>query len=326
MARPIRHVPRDSSRRRLWVYLAVGAFLLVDVVLIVFALSSTRGSATTEAARPMPTLAAEVTSEPTATPSPTAVPASVAVLPVPPTRLISAVDETTAWRATSGDCPATTVEPELTTDAGATWAATDATDQTEVTALQSLTATSENILELVGLAAADCEPQFVQTFVGGDTFKAYPDKLDGAWFVDPADRAVLHSPAGDVAAPCLAVVALAARDTESAALLCADQTVFTTEDFAETWSRAVTVPGLVNLAVTQTGYIGVAVGLSECAGVQLIALSVDSLEVTPTGCLLVQTPVETMPGNVAISEAAGTTWLWVGDTVHTSSNGGLAWR
>jgi len=40
MARPKRHVPRDASRRRVWVYLAIAVFLAVDVALIVWALTS----------------------------------------------------------------------------------------------------------------------------------------------------------------------------------------------------------------------------------------------------------------------------------------------
>ena len=326
MARPTRHVPRDSSRRHRWVYLAIAVFVLVDIALIAFALNSARPSATAETARPAPTFGTQATSEPTGTPGPTGAPVAAPVVAVPPTRFLSAVDATTAWRSTTGECPAATAEPELTTDSGVSWTPTNATDQTEITALQSLIASSGSVVEFVGLSGADCAPEFVQTFVGGDTFKSYPDKLETAWFINPADRAVVHSPAGDAPVPCPAVVAVAPRDRESAAVLCADQTVFTTDDAAETWSEALTVPGVVNLAVTPTGYVGSAVGLSECAGVQLIALLADSLEITPTGCLLADMPVETMPGNVAISEADGTTWLWVGDTLHTSTNGGLAWQ
>lgn len=324
MARPIRHVPRDSSRRRLWVYLAVGTFLLVDIALIAFALGYTRSTDIAETARPAPSFDAQVTSEPTATSE--AAPASVTVVSVPPARMISAVDDTTAWRAVSGECPATAVVPELTTDAGATWSTRDATAQTEVTAVQTLTATSDSILELVGLAATDCAPQFVQTFVGGDTFKAYPDKLGGAWFVNPADRAVVHSPAGDAAAPCESVIALAPRDAKAAAVLCADQTVFTTEDAAETWSVPATVLGAVNVAATPMGYIFTAVGLADCAGVQLTALSAESLTIATTGCLLIGAPPETLSGNIAVSEASGTMWLWAGNELKRSSDGGMTWQ
>ena len=325
MPRPLRHIPRDSSRRRLWVYLAVAVFLLADIALIAFALNSSRPSATAEAARPAPTFGTQVTGD-SATPESSAAPEAASKVAVPPTRFLSAVDDTTAWRAVTGECPATSAEPELTTDSGSTWATTNATGPTEVTAPQTLDATSESIVEFVGLSGADCAPEFVQTFVGGESFKSYPDKLASSWFVAPADRATVHSPAGDATAPCDSVIALAPRDAESAAVLCADQRVFTTPDAAKTWSSAVTIPGAVNLAVTATSYAVAAVGLPECAGVQLIALSDEPLEATPMGCLLMEASVETMPGNVAIAEAAGTLWLWVGETVHRSLDGGLAWQ
>ena len=326
MARPLRHIPRDSSRRRLWVYLAVAVFLLADIALIAFALHSSRPSATAETARPAPTFGTQVSGDSTATTESSAAPAAASIVAVPPTRFLSAVDDTTAWRAVTGECPAAPAEPELTTDSGATWKPTTATGPTEVTAPQTLNATSESIVEFIGLSEAGCAPEFVQTYVGGDSFKSYPDKLASSWFVDPADRATVHSPAGDATAPCDSVIALEPRDAESAAVLCADETVFTTADAAETWSLAVTIPGAVNLAGTATGYAVAAVGLPECAGVQLIALLDESLDVTPTGCLLVEHPVATTPGNIAISEADGTVWLWVGEAVHRSLDGGLAWQ
>jgi hypothetical protein len=306
MAKPSRYVPRDSSRRRGWVYLAIGALALVVLALVVFALSSTRAGATAEAPRPIPTLAGSVSSEPTAAPTPTApaTPAATHVVSVPPTRILAAVDGTTAWRALTGNCPATPASPELTADSGATG----------------------KIVSLVGLAAADCAPQFVKTFVGGDNFKSYPDKLDGSWYVNPADRAAVHSPAGDAPAPCPSVIALAPRNENSAAVLCANQTVFTTTDGAQTWSPAKAIPGAVNLNATQMGYVIAAVGLPECAGVQLISLSNEASTVTPTGCLLVDAPVQTMPGNVAVSEASGTVWLWVGDQLKRSSDRGATWQ
>ncbi|TFC82987.1 hypothetical protein E3T23_03410 [Cryobacterium cheniae] len=299
-------------------------FLLADIALIAFALNSTRPGVTAEAPRSAPRLAA--TSDPATTPDPAAKPAAPTGVAVPPARFLSAVDDTTAWRVVTGECPATPATPELTTDSGATWESKSATGPTEVTAPQALKATSESIIEFVGLSATDCAPEFVQTFVGGDTFKSYPEKLGGAWFVNPADRAVVHSPAGDAAAPCPAVIALAPRDANSAAVLCDEQTIFTTTNAAATWSSAVTVPGAVNLNMTQAGYIIVAVGLPECAGVQLVALPAESPTVTSAGCLLVDTPMEIMPGNVAVSEASGTLWLWAGNELKRSSDGGMAWQ
>lgn len=325
MARPQRHVPRDSSRRRIWVYVAVAAFLLVDILLVAWALTGARADAKVSAHRPIPTYSATPrTDVPTATPEPT--PEITPIVSVPPARILAALDETTAWRALTGECPEATASPELTTDSGETWKSTDATKSTEVTALQRIRVNGPRVASMLGFSQDGCEPQFVKTYVAGDSFKSYPEEVDSSWYVNPADRATVHSPTGDVAAPCDSVIALAPRDADAAAVLCADQTIHATTDGAATWAKSVAVPGAVNLTVTQTGYIYTAVGLPECAGVQLIALSAKPLKITPTGCLPVETPAETMPGNVAVSEAAGTVWLWAGDVFKRSQDEGATWQ
>ena len=324
MAKPPRHIPRDTSRRRMSVYIAVAAFFAVDILLIVLALGSTQVGAESEAPQAIPTFdAVASTSAPTVTPSST--PVAEAILPLPPTRLLGAVDEKTAWRAVTGDCPATPASPELTTDGGATWKKTDATGPAKVTALQRLLVTSESVVEMVVLAKSDCAPQLVKTFVGGDTFKAYPDELDGAWFVDPADRATIHSPSGSAMAPCDAVVSLAVINDKAAAALCADGRLFATEDAAVTWSSPASIPGAVALTATDTGYLAAAVGRAECAGLQLLTLT-PTLEATEFGCYKTDAQPASLAGNVAVSTAADTLWLWAVGAFVRSADGGANWQ
>lgn len=321
MSRPRRYVPRDSSRRRMWIYLGVLAFVLVDVLLISWALGSRTAGTPATTVGPIPTF----TPETSQTPTPTAAAATVAI---PPTRLLSALDDTTAWRATTGECPAATATPELTTDVGETWQATDATDDVQVTAPLSLAVLSDTLVEMVGLAEADCAPQFVRSFVAGDDYANYPDLLAGQWYVDPVDRGTVHTPEGDVAAPCDSVVNLAARsdDDSSAAIVCADTSVLSTTDSGSTWSDPLKHPGIVTLAETDLGYVIATVGLPECEGVQLTALSVNPTTATPTGCLPVDMGAETLQGNVAISEADGALWVWAGDAVRRSIDQGTSWQ
>jgi hypothetical protein len=47
---------------------------------------------------------------------------------------------------------------------------------------------------------------------------------------------------------------------------------------------------------------------------------------TQNGCLPLVESVETLLGNVALSESVGTTWLWAGGTVKRSSDGGATWQ
>ncbi|TFC33849.1 hypothetical protein [Cryobacterium sp. TMT2-14] len=306
------------------VYLAVGAFIAVDIFLVVLALGSHQVETKASAPRTTSTIAAVPrASTPTATP--TVIPAAELILPLPPTRLLGAVDENTAWRGVTGDCPSTPASPELTTDGGATWKTTDATGPANVTALQRLMVTSASVIEMVGLTETDCAPEFVKTYVGGDNYSSYPDKINGAWYVDPADRATVHSPVGDAKAPCDAVVTLAVRDDESAAALCADGLVFATADAARTWSEPSRAPGVMNLAAAEGGYLAAAVGTVECDGVQLLMLTA-ALAPSPFGCYPSTASPAKLSGNVTVSETADTMWLWAGDSLARSADGGATWK
>ncbi|MDJ0376949.1 hypothetical protein [Cryobacterium sp. PH31-L1] len=325
-----------SRRRRLIAYSAIGLFVLIDAVLVTSALTSTSVDAATDAsstpaatasvfptpsASPSPTLAA------TPTPTPTFAPA---VSPMPASRLLSAVSATAAWRATTGACPATAASPELSTDSGATWVPSNATAPTGVTALQNIFAQSESVAEFVGLADEDCAPQFVKTFVGGENYSSYPDELDVAWYIDPADRATVHGPDGLATAPCDAVVTVAPGlgDADSAAVLCADGRLFSTTDAAATWSQPVTVAGMVTLTATTTGYLAVATTSSttptDCIGVDLVALTAD-LVPTVTGCYPTEQTPAALAGNVAVAAADDTLWLWIGDATLRSTDSGRTW-
>lgn len=317
--RPVRHVPKDSSRRRVWIYAAVTAFLLFDVVLISFALGSSKTDATPVA---VPTPLAAVTSTPSATPTPDAAADEAStIVAAPVTRLISAVDDTTAWRAATGTCPAAAASPEVTTDSGATWTTTNATRPTDVTSVQTLSAQSESVLGFVGLDIADCAPEFVKTFVAGENFRAYPEQLDDEWFINPANRAVVHSPEGDQTAPCASVLAVAPRSATEAVVLCDANELYVTADSAATWSLAVALPGVVNVASSDAGYVAAVAGSADCGGVQVVTLT-PGLAPTVTGCLPV---AGDLAGNVALSSTGDTLWLWAGDTIARSTTAGAAW-
>jgi hypothetical protein len=318
MPRPRRFNPHDSSRRSVWIYVAVIAFLLVDVLLISWALGSRTPATSATTPGPIPSF----TPQPSATPTPMA---NIPTVAVPSTRILSALDGTTAWRATTGECPAPAT-PEVTTNAGDTWSMTDATAEAQITALQSLTVVSDSLIQLVGLSADNCAPQFARSFVAGEDYSLAPILLADQWYVDPANRAVVQTPSGTMDAPCDSVVALAPLTDTQAGVLCFDTRVYTTQNGGDTWGNSVTIRGAVNLAVTEMGYVIATVGLPECAGVQLIALSVEPPTATPTGCLPVDAPAETMQGNVAVSEAAGTLWVWAGPSVMRSIDQGTSWQ
>jgi hypothetical protein len=185
-----------------------------------------------------------------------------------------------------------------------------------------MTAIDETETSLVTLDVSSCSPQVVDTYVAGEEWANYPERANARWFMNPANRAVVHTPNGVVAAPCASVSAFAARSTTVAALLCADGTFLRTTDSGSTWGAALALPGAVNLAAAGEGYVVVVQGQAECAGLQV--LTGGEAADTPlsiTGCR----EAAFNPGDVAVSSGGGTLWLWAGDAVSRSNDGGATW-
>ena len=125
----------------------------------------------------------------------------------------------------------------------------------------------------------------------------------------------------------LTLETLASRGDTSAAVLCSDHTVFRTTDAGSTWGSSVAVPGSVALASSGNGYAIAVTEQPSCGGVQLLALPelVDGSELTASGCFPTLAAPDSLAGNIAVSEGAGTLWLWAGDALVLSSDGGTTW-
>jgi hypothetical protein len=177
---------------------------------------------------------------------------------------------------------------------------------------------------MIGLSGESCSPEFIKTFIAGDNYRAYPEELAESWYLDPADRAVVHSPSGDSPAPCDVVVALAAQSSDAAAVLCEQNDLYVTTDSAETWSSATIVNGAVSVTATSSGYLTAAVGNAECAGVQVLPLSLE-LAVESGSCFTTDVEPTAVAGNLAMSSLDDAVWLWAGDELALSVDGGENW-
>lgn len=326
MAKTSRPSPRRKVVRRRLLIVGLALFLVVDAGLVWFALSHTR---TPQSAAPLVTFPDDEAPGPSATPQTPIPTQDVPPSPdqdaslTPPTRLLAARDGTVAWRATTGPCPATTARPERSVDGGATWKTTDATATAGVVALQRLVPESRDVLSAVGADRADCSVMLVRTFVAGDNYRSYPAELPASWFLERATPNVVHTPLGDRAAPCPEVVAMDARGTR-AAVLCASGEGFLSSDSAASWSPPVRVPGAVNVALSGRGFWLASVGADGCAGVRLTE-SGAAAGAAP-GCFPSAVPASALAGQIALSEADGMLWVWAGDDIRRSNNGGLVWQ
>lgn len=321
---PLRTDPNVAAKRRRLAIAGVVIFVIADIVLVAWAAmgvrtppgghsSPGRGDVPTPTATP----AAVTPSAPSATPTPT--PAADAVAP---TRLITALDGETAWRAVTGPCPAPSATVELTTDGGTTWKASDASTPTGASSIIRLTAQSARQASAVALTAQGCTPEFIRTYVAGDNWAVYADQLAGEWYAHPGTSGAVHSPNGDVAAPCPAVVGLAVNGAGTAAVLCANRDVYRTTDGGRDWGNPTNAPAAVAIGSTASGYAIAATGQDGCSGIAVSTLDTGTGAAAPAGCAGIGAP----PGDVAISGSAGAIWLWAGDTVLRSTDGGSTWR
>ena len=317
---------RVARRRRRALVAGLVAFAAVDVLLVAAAV--TRGGSSGEPGASGSSAPASVTlpsdtgspaapETPEASPEPTADAAAV----VAPARLLSAVDSRTAWRSSRGACPAGEAPVlERTDDGGTTWRSVQiGTDQPA--ALDRVQAQDAATVFVVGATAGTCEPVFAQTFTSGEAFRTYPDRLAASWYVAAAYPATVHSPSGAFAAPCAVVTSLAVTDDSRAAVLCADGQLRATADGAATWGAAVPAPGVVDLTASSTGYLLAGTG-GSCEGVAVSSWAATGGVLTDVGCASGAAPAA---GQLAVAARAGSAWLWSGDDVLVSTDGGASW-
>ncbi|ROS54731.1 hypothetical protein [Frigoribacterium sp. PhB24] len=314
---------RARARRRLAI-VGISAFVLVDLGLVALALTREPSGLAADAqpaASPAP-VPVETTAEPEPTETPTAVAEAV-----PPTRLLSAVDADTAWRAEAGTCtpgtPGTTPTLELTTSAGDAWAPSSVSTTGSPAGVDRLQATDAASAFVVGPSGSTCTPAFSQTFSGGAEYRNYPERLAASWYVARTAPDVVHSPSGDHEAPCPAVVDLAVVSDAQAGVLCSDRRFFRTGDGASTWDAGTVVDGAVAVTAVSGRFLVASVGAVDCDGTAVDSPATTAgATSTRVGCAPASSDT---PGSVALSGGGGSVWLWAGDDVLVSADGGVTW-
>ena len=294
---------------------ALVALVVVDVVLIAFALrphdAPDAGSVRVSVDQPTTEPSAPQPSPPPTTEAPEQPPPAV-----PLARLIDASSATEAWRLVKGSCQDGGGAVERTSDGGATWDEVT----TDADAFVRLRARGATDAFVVALSGDGCAPAFLTT-TDGETWSERPASLDAAWYIEPADATAVHSPDGIRAGPCEAapVVDLAGVTTTRAGVLCPDGRVFTTDDAATSWALRVAVPGGVALTDAGDGYLVGALGAAGCPGVQVVSAGEGTAEAL--GC----SSASDQPGSVDVAAVGDAVWLWAGDAVQVSGDGGRTW-
>lgn len=301
--------PRSS---RSWPLAGLAALVVLNVVLIGLLVL-----------RPAPAVDEEERTVGSPTPEATeAPPAKQEVEPLSPPdgsasagrteRLVVNADATTAWRATVGQCgsPGTL---ERTVDGGQTWEPLPS-DLGPVSRLRVLGPQS---LVMIG-GAEECTPTYLRSSDAGSSWTPAGEYLAGSWYLDPADPGTLAGPRGAAPAPC-AAMDLAALDTSDAAVLCAGGTLTLTVDGGASWAEVPAPVTATAIGTTDAGYV---LAGSHGACGDAVAGARTGPDGTAQGeptCAVAGT------GPLAVAGTAGALWLWAGDQVAVSTDGGQSW-
>jgi len=304
---------RGRRNARPFLIAALALFVGVDIALVGYAITDDGPNSTFEepaASGEGPKASAE--------PAPTETPLEPLAAPG---AYISAVDASTAYRTQAGDCGSATAPVlEKTSDGGATWVASSLT--TDLSSVFRLQAQDSSYAFVLGGAASTCEVGFTATYTSGTGFQTYPDRVAASWYADPATPGAVHSPSGSFPTPCDVVVGLAPSTDLSAAVLCADRTIYRTGDGARAWDSGTTVLGATAVSQTSNGYLVAVTEDAACDGVLIASLGYTG-DATSAGCLA---GVDTSGAPQVVLTAGGSSvWLQVGNDVAVSSDGGATW-
>jgi hypothetical protein len=296
--------------------LGLAGFLVVDVLLVAFALNSTRSPVAEAGTRVGPGVAVS-----SGTPSTRASAASGrdVVDVVPLTVGIVALDDDTALRFTTGSCKTGGSSLELSGNGGKAWGRRAAPFDT----IMRVRVRPDGSAFVIGAdTGTDCGPVIRQTdAVDGDFGRS--TAAGDVWYRDPRAATSVGLPTGRTGKPCGsdAVVDLAVVDAGAAAL-CADGQLVKSSSGLK-WDAAASVDGALAIAWgPEDRTYAVVPGLDSCAGLAVVEVSKPSVAL---GCVEVDLAgVE--PGTVALAVTATSGWLVSGDDVYRADGDLTDWR
>jgi hypothetical protein len=213
----------------------------------------------------------------------------------------------------SQKCADSTQALEHTVNGGVTWNSVALSD--DVGAVLAVRARTNALSVLVGVGA-DCTPAVRTSTDNGVTWKAGVPGAAGAGIAG----AGLVLSTGLTPSPCADPVD-AFQGTYTAAVACGD--VLQWRSGTRGWVR-VPVSGVLSIADNGDAYTLARSGAADCAGVEVASLPAvgvtSATKATPIGCSGIRAA-----GSAALDRAGQNVWLWAGDVVAVSKDGGATW-
>lgn len=320
-----RRRPAVPGKALVWVAAAVVVLVVVDVVLVAVALNRTRAAdhgqpapVPTFSSVPSPAPAGSGASSPTA-PMPSSSPSPAASRPDGVTstrRFLSPVTASVVWRATAGACTGADAVVERSTDGGRTWE-TVATGRYGVHTVAGLDAGTVETSVVAGTGVA-CAETALSSFTDG-RFWATDSAAAATDYVTSDSR--VHLTSGSTPAPCAAPTQVLAVGTTTA-VVCSG--VLAVQEAGADWVP-VPVAGLVTATTSGDALTLVRTGRSTCRGLEIDRLAVSAAVATSAPTRVGCASAASTSGPVAIGRTGTTVFLWSGDQVLRSADGGATW-
>jgi hypothetical protein len=286
----------------------LGILLVVDLVLVVWALWPTSVQGTATGADAVTTASAAGSPSASGTATTTATPSASPLAmrePKPLSRLVAAVGGQSVWAADTGTCD-TPGTVHVSKDGGRTWSTT----VTPGSVVRLRPANGSDAFVVGG--GKGCDLRLWRTSDAGEQWSG-AQSAGSAWGRSASDVRRVHRPEAGPVTPCPkqdAVLDLVGLGRYNAAVLCSGGALRTTADGGRSWRTTVERPGAVALALSRVGQGVVAAVDTDCDGVVVQRLAGGRL--ADGRCVDGLTPA---PGEVALSLVTGGVWLVAGDSV-----------
>jgi len=316
--------PAAPGRRRWWL-VGLGAFLVLDVLLVWLAVDAAgRTSDSERTALPItafapPPPAAPASPPAGATPTPTPTPGPPLVLE-PTARQLQPLDAERAWRTSMTACGSGGVI-EWTEDAGASWVPWSAGGDV-VGILGLVSYAGADIVGVVAMVGGACETEYRMSYTAGEFWGAFPDQEPAFALVDPSGTAV-RTTSGTVPSPC-GTVSEIAEVPGGLGVLCTSADLVVGDPGLGAVAPVALAGRAVAIAPSGDALLAASRRDPGCAdGIQLQRVGLDGA-VAPGVCLPGH-PDEAQPVTLGVAPD-GAVWLWAGDRVGVSADGGASWR